>query len=107
MPKRYFKFDLSHNVEIHVFFETASGIIINFVVKLVVKVQDRYYEVVRFDSGHGCPHKDILDPAGNVVRKVWYTFLDNKQALDVGLKELKDNHELYLERFMQWLQKSD
>jgi hypothetical protein len=103
MPKRYFKMELSDRSEIHVFFETASGIIISFVIKLIVNIHDTYYEVIRFDSGHGCPHKDILDVQGEVIRKIWYEFLDNKQALDIGIKDLKDNHELYIERFMRWL----
>lgn len=103
MPKRYFKIDLTGDAEIHVFFETVNGIIINFVVKLIFRVNDRYYEVVRFDSGHNCPHKDILDQQGKVIRKVWYEFLDNKQALDMGIKDLKDNYDLYIERFKKWL----
>ena len=36
MPKKYFKIALPGNAEIHVFFETANGLIINFVVKLVL-----------------------------------------------------------------------
>ena len=105
MPKRYFKIDLSGGAQIHVFFQTASGLIINFVVKLILKMNGTNYEVVRFDSGHNCPHKDILDIQGRVVKKVWYEFLDNKQALDLGIKDLKDNHELYIERFKKWLKK--
>jgi len=52
---------------------------------------------------HGCPHKDILDPTGSVVRKVWFELLDNQQGLDLAIKDLKDNYELYIERFKKWL----
>jgi len=99
VSRRYFKINLSDQIEIHVFFETVSGLIINFVVKLVLKWEDRYYEIVRFDSGHDCPHKDILNAQGEVIRKVWYEFLDNKQGLDLAIKDLKDNFEIYVERF--------
>ena len=34
MPKKYYKIELLGGAAIHVYFETASGIIINFVVKL-------------------------------------------------------------------------
>ena len=105
MSRRYFKISLSADIEIHVFFETASGLIINFMVKLVLKLGDTYYEVVRFDSGHNCPHKDILNPQGRVIRKIWYEFADNQQALDLGIKDLKDNYKFYIERFREWLQK--
>jgi hypothetical protein len=105
VSRRYFKINLSDDVEIHVFFETASGLIINFMVKLVLKLEDIYYEVVRFDSGHNCPHKDILNAEGKVIRKVWYEFADNQQALDLAIKDLKDNYKFYIERFAKWLQK--
>jgi hypothetical protein len=103
MPKRYYTFTISDRADIHVFFESGDGVILRFVVKLVLQVEDRFYEVVRFDSGHDCPHKDILDKNGDVARKIWYAFLDNKQALTVGIKDLKDNHALYIERFEKWL----
>jgi hypothetical protein len=61
VSRRYFKISLSEEIEIHVFFETISGLIINFMVKLVLELENTYHEVVRFDSGHNCPHKDILN----------------------------------------------
>jgi len=92
-------------MEIHVYFESKSGLIVDFVVKLISKIDTKYYEIIRFDSGHNCPHKDILDKKGKVKKKIWYEFLDNKQALDLGIKDLKDNHKLYIERFIRWLKK--
>jgi hypothetical protein len=70
MPKKYYKIDLGNGAEIHVYFEVLNGLIINFVVKLVLIQNDGYREIIRFDSAHGCPHKDIID-AGTVIRKVW------------------------------------
>ena len=105
MPKKYYKIALSGGAEIHVFFQTTSGIIITFVVKLVFVYKNKYYEIIRYDTAHGCPHKDLLDQEGQVIRKVWFELLDNKQALDIAVKDLKDNHEIYIERFMKWLKK--
>jgi hypothetical protein len=82
---------------------TVHGLIVQFVVKLILRVDGGSYEVVRFDGGHGCPHKDILDVEGKVARKIWYEFLDNKQALDLGIKDLKEHYEFYVERFSKWL----
>ena len=79
--------------------------VISYVVKLVLSVGKRYYEVVRFDSAHGCPHKDILDEKGVVVRKIWFESLDNQQGLDMAVKDIKDNYELYVERLNKWLKK--
>ena len=105
MPKRYFKIELGKGIECHVYFETLNGLVISYVVKLLVWIGTEYYEVIRFDSAHGYPHKDILDPAGSVVRKVWFQLLDNQQGLDLAIKDMKDNYELYIERFKKWLKK--
>jgi len=107
MPKKYFIIKLPDGAEIHVFFETVNGLITSFVAKLVLIKGNRYYEIVRFDSGHECPHKDVLDANGRVKRKVWFRLLDNKQGLDLGIRDLKDNHEIYIERFKKWLIKLD
>jgi hypothetical protein len=105
MARRFFKIKLSEDAEIQVFIETVSGLIINFVVKLVLGINSAQYEVIRFDSGHNCPHKDILDVGGEVTRKIWYEFLGNKEALNLSIQDLKDNYKLYIERFRKWLKK--
>ena len=103
MPRKYYEIILTDDVEIHVAFETLNGSLIRFVVKLVLKASDSFFELVRFDSGHECPHKDILKPNGDLSRKVWYESLDNEQALDIAVKDLKENHDFYIERFKKWL----
>ena len=105
MAKRFFRIRLSEDSEIQVFIETASGLIISFVVKLVLRINSAQYEVIRFDSGHNCPHKDILDASGKSTRKIWYDFLGNKEALNLSIQDLKDNYKLYIERFRKWLKK--
>ena len=107
MPTKYFVIKLSEKAEIQVFFQTADGFIVSFVVKLIVFGSSGYHEVIRFDSAHGCPHKDILNVDGSVRRKVWYKLLSNKQGLDLAIRDLKDNVEMYIERYEKWLKKSD
>ena len=64
------------------------------------------YEVIRFDGAHDSPHKDILDLTGHVVRKVWYEYISNKQALTMAIDDIEDNYEFYRERFSTWLRKN-
>ena len=79
--------------------------VIEFVVKLLLLFENELYEIIRYDSGHGCPHKDILDTNGQVIRKVWYEFLDNSQALTMAITDIKDNFKFYKERFQKWQSK--
>jgi len=103
MPKRYFKIIIDNDIEIHVFFETMNGLIVRFVVKLLLIIDAVPYEVARYDSAHSCPHKDILDENGKITRKTWFELLDNKQALDLAIKDFSDNYDFYIGRFKKWL----
>ncbi len=105
MPKKYFVIDIAPGVQIHVYFETLNGVVVNYVAKLVKLKNTKFYEIIRYDNAHGCPHKDILDINGKVIRKTWYDFFDNHQILDMAIKDLKDNYALYIERFEKWQEK--
>ncbi len=105
MPQKYFVIELDPGIEVHVMIETANGVLVKYVVKLLTFQNNKFCEIIRFDNAHGCPHKDILDEHGKVMRKTWYEFFDNQQGLDMAIKDLKDNYELYIERFKKWKQK--
>src|SRR5271169_308709 len=84
-------------------FRTDSGKVESFVVQLLCDIHGQRYEVVRFDSGHGSPHQDILDPTGHVMRKIWYYYLSNSQALTMAIDDIEQKNEFYRERFIKWL----
>jgi len=88
---------------IYVRFVTERGGVTQFVVKYNSRINDNWIEVIRYDSGHECPHKDILSPEGRVLRKVWFDYLDNAQALTLAIQDLKENYEFYRARFFKWL----
>lgn len=102
MYKEYF-FEIAPDTVVYVYFITEKAEVKEFMVKLLCQFEEHWYEVVRYDSGHECPHKDILDTNGNVVRKVWYEYLDNSQALTLAITDIKDNCEFYRERYLKWL----
>ncbi len=84
-------------------FETSKGEVTEFVVKLLSQFEGDWHEILRYDSGHDCPHKDILNINGEIIRKVWYDFLENSQALTMAITDIKDNVDFYRERFRKWL----
>jgi hypothetical protein len=105
MDKAFF-LEIAEGIVVYVYFETERGDVKEFVVKLLCELNGEWHEVLRYDSGHGCPHKDILNTQGEIIRKVWYDFLDNSQALTMAITELKDNYEVYKERYSKWLKES-
>ena len=66
--------DLLKGSAVQVYFETASSIATTCAVKLAFELNKRYYEIIRFDTEHGCPHKDVLNAEGKVIRKFGMIF---------------------------------
>ncbi len=85
------------------------GEVTKFVVQLEYTIGgDTWSPVVRYDSAHGRPHRDILDPSGETVTKEW---LDELLAHDVSMAEgltygqddLKRNWRAYRDRFLEMI----
>ncbi|KJR41723.1 hypothetical protein MCHI_002380 [Candidatus Magnetoovum chiemensis] len=105
MNKEYF-IDIAEDILAYVYFLIERGNVKEFVVKLLCAFEGQWHEVIRYDSGHEYPHKDILDIDGNVVRKVWYDYLDNNEALTMAISDIKDNYEFYKDRYLKWLKRN-
>ena len=78
MDKEYF-LEITEETIAYVYFKTERGNVTEFVVKLL----------------------SIFD--GKPIKKVWYDFLDNSQALTMAITDIKDNFEFYKERYKKWL----
>ena len=103
-----FRITLTSEDIIFIEFSNDRGNVEDFAVKLVCVIDGQRYEVVRHDSAHDCPHKDILDVPGRIEhkRKLWYDYLNNNQALTLAIADIKENHEFYRERFIKWLKQN-
>lgn len=95
--------DITHEDVIFMQIRTDRGEVISFTVKLLCDIGGRRYEVVRFDSAHDYPHKDILDTDGRVIRKVWYYYLSNSEVVTLAIADIKEHYEFYRERYAKWL----
>ncbi len=102
MDREYFA-ELEEGTIVYVYFKTMKGEVTDFVVKLLAHCEGKWHEILRYDSGHDCPHKDILGTDGKTIRKVWYDFLDNAQTLTMAITDIKDNCEFYKQRYQKWL----
>jgi hypothetical protein len=36
---------------------------------------------------------------------LWFEFIDNNDGLNLAVKDLKDNFEMYIERYLKWQKK--
>jgi len=82
------------------------GEVKGFVVQLEYNIGgDTWAPVVRYDSAHGRPHRDILDPSGETVEKEWLDELLGRdvsiaEGLNYGQDDLKRNWQVYRDRFL-------
>jgi len=59
------------------------------------------WAVVRYDNAHGFAHRDVLDPAGNLVEKKVLKLGTLAEVLEFAEQDLSDRFEWYAERFLK------
>ncbi len=74
--------------------------IIEFVVQYEIKLKNRWYPVVRYDTAHGFAHKDKLSYRGDVTKER-LPFDDLNLALTYAEKDLKDNWQKHRDDFLK------
>lgn len=74
--------------------------IVEFRIQLEVLVDADWYPVVRYDTAHGSPHRDILHPNGEQT-KDWFEGYSVEDVLTIGQKDIMDNWTVYRDRFIK------
>lgn len=77
-----------------------KGKIISFSVQLEVEHKDRWYPVVRYDTAHGFAHRDFIR-FNEKIDKTTLFLQDYNEALIFAEEDLKNNWELYREKFLK------
>lgn len=78
---------------------TEKGKILEFMVQLEVKVQDKWKEVVRYDCAHGYAHRDSYNLNGKSKKEEMR--LSFNDALTSADDDIDDNWEVYKDRFLK------
>ena len=99
MPEKLYTIWLDDLTFVHVEYWTVRGKIVSFVVRLMRLNGEQWLNIVRYDTAHGQPHRDILDRRGRVLRKDWLTGMPFEGALTLAKNDLTQNHESYIKNF--------
>jgi len=99
MPSKDYRIWLDARTYIVVNLTMVKGRIVSFVVRLMVKMGDQDYNVVRYDTAHGVPHRDTLGLKTGLQRKDWFFDQPLDDVLQGAIADLKVNYERYCERF--------
>ncbi len=76
--------------------------VVEFTVQYETLINDKWYPVVRYDTFHGFPHKDIINPDGT-KHKIQLFIFDYNQALTFAEDDIKVNWQLYKKAFKEGL----
>ena len=99
MPSKDYRIWLSDTAYIVVDLVMVKGRVVSFVVRLMVTISGREYNVVRYDTAHGAPHRDTLGLKQGVQKKDWFFDQPLDTVLQTAITDLKRNHEKYCEEY--------
>jgi len=96
MPQKDFQIWLTDKIYLVVDYETIDGQIVAFVVRLMLIHNDHLYNVARYDTAHGTPHRDIMSRSNNILEKNWLTQMEFDSALTYAINDFKENYAQYI-----------
>jgi hypothetical protein len=81
-----------------------KGRVIDFSVQYETFLNGEWIPVVRYDTSHGFAHRDLMDRKGQ-TRKTPLFIADMTDALTFAESDIRDNWEIYRERFTKETEK--
>jgi len=87
-----------HKDRLRVKIETQKGKVKSFVIQYEAKIDEHWYQIVRYDCAHNYVHRDLIVPDGSKEKKpIFLSTLE--QALLYAEQDLEDRWEWYREHF--------
>lgn len=91
---------LSHEDRYRHYHLRIKGEIIDFAVQYETFFNGKWFPVVRYDTSHGFAHRDIINFKAE-KRKTPLFITNNNDALTFAENDIKDNWEVYKQRFLR------
>jgi hypothetical protein len=76
-----------------------KGRVTVFLVQYEAFIDGVWHAVVRYDTAHGFPHRDLLHPSA-AGEKTEFPNRSNAEVLTLGQEDIKRNWQSYRERFV-------
>lgn len=84
----------------------ARGRILRFRIQYEARIGGNWHAIVRYDTAHGRPHKDILRPDGS-QRKVEFYGYSGEEVLTLGERDIKVNWQRYRAEYEREMESDD
>jgi hypothetical protein len=77
-----------------------SGRLVRFCVQYEALIDDKWTPLVRYDTAHGRPHKDLLYPDGTQTREEFRGY-SAEDVMMLGERDIKSNWRKYREAYQR------
>lgn len=77
-----------------------KGLVSGFAVQYETLIKGEWTPVVRYDTAHGCAHKDLINPDGS-KEKTLLGNTDLNETLTFADKDINENWERYKSRYVR------
>ena len=82
----------------------VRGRIVRFSIQYEARIGERWHAIVRYDTAHGHPHKDVLHPDGSQDRVEFYGYSE-AEVLTLGERDIKANWQRYRTEYERELER--
>ena len=79
------------------FHTLEEGMITSFVIQYEAEIDGKWREIVRYDTAHGHPHKDILHPDGTETKEEFPHYTP-AEVMTLGQNDIRKNWKKYREQ---------
>jgi hypothetical protein len=81
-----------------------DGKVVEFRIQFEALIDGRWRVIVRYDTAHGRPHRDIMHPV-SAGTKEWLDIYSSAEVLTIGQRDIMENWPAYRKRFEKELRK--
>lgn len=83
---------------------TEGKDVIEFVLQYEAYIEEKWREIVRYDTAHNRPHRDILYPDGTQT-KDFFPYWSNAETMTFGERDIKLNWRRYRRAYEEKMKK--
>jgi len=81
-----------------------EGTVTGFVVQYEAEIEGEWREIVRYDTAHGSPHKDIMHPDGTTTKE-GFPHYTRAEVMTLGQNDIRKNWQKYREQYEREMRK--
>lgn len=81
-----------------------DGVITDFMIQYEAEIDGQWHEIVRYDSAHGRPHKDLLQPDGSEIKEE-FPYYSNAEVMTLGQNDIRKNWQRYRNEYERALKR--